>query len=303
MKNEKITVASNYDGSSEGGIEHQGVEVSIGCFTSDKSEHLKLLLQNDNLFEERTGPRGNAFIGSSFLNDLMDVNENYHKNGLITYENEINNDIENLSTDNWCFSGDYNKKASSMVVFDGEDRGLKQEVQKYDDATGEWITTMEDSTSTRSTLKIPKEGFIKMSVRSESLYFYAEGGFPIDKKSINEDYSDDLRFFVQPGIDTIWFGSDFGDFNILHSVYFDGEELGRNFEKEERSGEIYYSTHLLLKDGIVVAWLATNNNSHFFPFGDAGEEWFSSLPCISPYLKENNPEAYEAAVKSLLEKL
>lgn len=33
------------------------------------------------------------------------------------------------------------------------------------------------------------------------------------------------------------------------------------------------------------------------------EEWFSSLPCISPYLKQNDPDAYEAAVKSLLEKL
>ena len=70
--------------------------------------------------------------------------------------------------------------------------------------------------------------------------------------------------------------------------------------KEERSGEIFYSTHLLLKDGIIVAWLATNNNPHFFPFGGAGEEWFSSLPCISPYLKQNDPEAYEAAVKSLI---
>ena len=72
-----------------------------------------------------------------------------------------------------------------------------------------------------------------------------------------------------------------------------------DFEKEERSGEIFYTTHLLLQDGIIVAWLATNNNPHFFPFGDAGEEWFSSLPCISPYLKQNDPEAYEAAVENL----
>ena len=163
-------------------------------------------------------------------------------------------------------------------------------------------------------LKIPKEGLSVVSVRSESLYFYAEGDFPIDKKSINEDYSNDLRFYVQPGIDTIWFGSDFGDFNILHSVYFDGEQLGRDFEKEERSGEIFYTTHLLLQDGIIVAWLATNNNPHFFPFGEeairlrsfynaADEEGRSSLPCISPYTRVNDPEAYEAAVKSLLEKL
>ena len=60
-------------------------------------------------------------------------------------------------------------KASSWVVFDGEDRDLKQEVLKLDDATGEWVTTLEDSTPTRSTLKIPKEGLSVVSVRSESL--------------------------------------------------------------------------------------------------------------------------------------
>ena len=302
MGKEKIIVARNYDSSNTGGIQNHGVEVSIGSLTVEKSEILKSLLKNDDLFEEMKFGF-NTFQGSSFLTELMDVNEHYHKQGMITYESELYDDSEELSTDNWNFGDGCNKKASSWVVFDEEDRGLKKEVRKFDAATGEFVTTWKDSTPTRSTLKIPKEGLSVVSVRSESLCFYAEGDFPTDKKSINEDYSDELRFYVQPGIDTIWLGSDFGDFDILHSVYLDGEELGRNFEKEERSGDIFYSTHLLLQDGIIVAWLATNNNPHFFPFGDAGEEWFSSLPCISPYLKQNDPEAYEAAVKNLLDKL
>ena len=146
----------------------------------------------------------------------------------------------------------------------------------------------------------PKE-FSVVSVRSESLYFYAEGDFPIDKKKINQEYSNDAIFNVQPGIDTIWPGSGFCDFNILHSVFVDDKEIGRNFEKEECEGLLYYSTHLLLKDGIVVAWLATNNNPHFWPFGDEYTE--TSIPCISPYLKKNFPENFEVAVRNLLKKL
>ena len=273
MEKEEIIVARNYDSSSDGGIQHHGVEVSIGRLTGDKSELLKSLLQNESLFEERTF-NFNTYQGSDFLTELMNVNENYHKQGMITYESELYDDPEELSTDNWNINDDEANDKATKVVFDWKA-----------DEQWDW----------GNILKIPKEGLSIVSVRSESLYFYAEGGFPIDKKSINEDYSDDLRFYVQPGIDTIWFGSDFGDFNILHSVFFDGEELVRNFEKEERSGEIFYSTHLLLKDGIIVAWLATNNNPHLFPF----DGQVTDIPCISPYLKQNEPEAYEAAVENL----
>ena len=78
MGKEKIIVARNYDSSSEGGLENHGVEVSIGLLTSDKLEQLKLLLQNDGLFEERTY-RLNNYLGSDFLSDLLDINEYYHK--------------------------------------------------------------------------------------------------------------------------------------------------------------------------------------------------------------------------------
>ena len=38
---EKIIVARNYDSSRDGGIQHHGIEVSIGRLTADKSEILK----------------------------------------------------------------------------------------------------------------------------------------------------------------------------------------------------------------------------------------------------------------------
>ena len=91
--------------------------------------------------------------------------------------------------------------------------------------------------------------------------------------------------------------SDFCGFNLLHSAYVNGEELIRDEDAESEGGNIYYSSHLIIKDGQVIAWLASNNNSHTFPFDYVDSE----IPCISPDLKENDPEAYEAAVKSLID--
>tara|TARA_B100001287_G_scaffold257780_1_gene243653 strand:+ start:2431 stop:3291 length:861 start_codon:yes stop_codon:yes gene_type:complete len=285
MEKEKVIVARNYDSSAEGGIQHHGVEVSIGRLTVEKSELLKTILQNKTLFEEKT-LNFNTFQGSDFLTELMNINEEYHKQGMITYEGELFRysnsswgDSEELSTKNWLFGNDENKNdKATMVVFNW------QEDEQWEEG---------------NILKIPKEGISVVSIRSESLYFYAEGNALSNNKKIIPDISDKPVFDVQPGIDSIWFGLDFGGFNILHSVFVDGEEIERNFEKEERGGQIYYSTHLLFKDGIVIGWLATNNNPHFFPF-DYVE---SSLPCISPYLKNYDPTTYESAIESLLEKL
>ena len=85
-------------------IVHHGVEVSIGRLTSDKSDQLKSLLQNEGLFEDSMYS-GNTFYGSAFLTELMDVNQFYHKHGMITYESELSEDIKGLSTDNWSFDG------------------------------------------------------------------------------------------------------------------------------------------------------------------------------------------------------
>ena len=91
----------------------------------------------------------------------------------------------------------------------------------------------------------------------------------------------------------------FCGFYLLHSAYVNGEELIRDEDAESEAGNIYYSSHLILKDGKVIAWLATNNNSHTFPFDYNDTE----IPCISPNFKESDIEAYEAAVKSLIDML
>ena len=78
-----------------------------------------------------------------------------------------------------------------------------------------------------------------------------------------------------------------------------GEELIRDEDAEGEADNIYYSSHLILKKGKVIAWLASNNNSHTFPFDYNDTE----IPCISPHLKESDPEAYQAAVKSLIDML
>ena len=55
---------------------------SGGC--SGLSYELKFdndLQENDKLFEEMAGKWDETYIGSTYLTDLMDVNEIYHKNG------------------------------------------------------------------------------------------------------------------------------------------------------------------------------------------------------------------------------
>ena len=88
MEKEKIIVARNCE--PEGSpSEYLGAEVSIGLLTAEKITELKLMLQNDKLFEEMAGKWDETYIGSTYLTDLMDVNEIYHKNGLIYYEDPI----------------------------------------------------------------------------------------------------------------------------------------------------------------------------------------------------------------------
>jgi hypothetical protein len=270
MEKEKIIVARNCE--PEGSpSEYLGAEVSIGLLTAEKITELKLMLQNDKLFEEMAGKWDETYIGSTYLTDLMDVNEVYHKNGLIYYEDLSDNggDVYSYSTDNWAFVPAENENWEPNPDFKSPQK-----------------------------VEIEKEGLIVISIRTMDLYFKAQGEFSEEHKIIF-DNTEVAKFKVQTGIDnfhSMMTSSNFCGFNLLHSTYVNGEELIRDEDAEGEADNIYYSSHLILKDGKVIAWLASNNNSHTFPFDYNDTE----IPCISPHFKECDPEAYQVAVKSLI---
>ena len=273
MEKEKIVVARNCE--PEGSpSEYLGAEVSIGLLTAERITKLKSMLQNDKLFEEMAGKWDENYIGSTYLTDLMDVNGSYHKNGLIYFEDLSDNggDIYSYSTDNWAF-----------VPAENEN----------------WEPNTDFKAPTK--IELASDGLVVISIRTMDLYFKAKGEFSEEHKIIF-DNTEVAKFKVQTGIDnfhSIMAASDFCGFNLLHTAYVNGEELIRDEDDEAEGGNIYYSSHLIIKDRKVIAWLASNNNSHTFPFDYID----SKISCISPFLKENDPEAYEAAVKSLLDKL
>jgi len=273
MEKEKIIVARNCE--PEGSpSEYLGAEVSMGLLTVEKITELKSMLQNDKLFEEMAGNWDETYIGSTYLTDLMDVNGIYHKNGLIYYEDLSDNggDIYSYSTDNWAFIPPENENWEPNPDFKSPQK-----------------------------VEIEEEGLMVISIRTMDLYFKAKGEFSEEHKIIF-DNTEVAKFKVQTGIDnfhSMMTSSNFCGFNLLHSAYVNGEELIRDEDAEGEADNIYYSSHLILKKGKVIAWLASNNNSHTFPFDYNDTE----IPCISPHLKECDPEAYQAAVKSLLDKL
>ena len=270
MEKEKIIVARNSypEGSPS---EYLGAEVSIGLLTAERITELKSMLQNDKLFEEMAGKWDETYIGSTYLTDLMDVNEVYHKNGLIYYEDLSDNggDVYSYSTDNWAFVPPENENWEPNPDFKSPQK-----------------------------VEIEEKGLMVISIRTMDLYFKAKGEFSEEHKIIF-DNTEVAKFKVQTGIDnfhSMMTSSNFCGFNLLHSAYVNGEELIRDEDAEGEADNIYYSSHLILKDGKVIAWLASNNNSHTFPFDYNDTE----IPCISPHLKECDPEAYQAAVKSLI---
>lgn len=271
MEKEKIIVARNCE--PEGSpSEYLGAEVSIGLLTVEKITELKSMLQNDKLFEEMAGKWDETYIGSTYLTDLMDVNEVYHKNGLIYYEDLSDNggDIYSYSTDNWAFVPAENENWEPNPDFKSPQK-----------------------------VEIEEKGLMVISIRTMDLYFKAKGEFSEEHKIIF-DNTEVAKFKVQTGIDNFHYmmtSSNFCGFNLLHSAYVNGEELIRDEDAEGEADNIYYSSHLILKDGKVIAWLASNNNSHTFPFDYNDTE----IPCISPHLKESDTEAYQAAVKSLID--
>ena len=273
MGKEKIIVARNSE--PEGSpSEYLGAEISIGLLSSEKITELKSLFENEKIFKEMAGKWDETYIGSTYLTDLMDINELYHKNGLIYYEDLSDNggDIYSHSTDNWAFVPSENENWEPNPDFKSPQK-----------------------------IEMETEGLIVISIRTMDLYFKAKGVFS-DEHKIIFDNTELAKFKVQTGIDnfhSIMAASDFCGFNLLHSSYVNGEELIRDEDDEAEGGNIYYSSHLIIKDRKVIAWLASNNNSHTFPFDYVD----SKIPCISPFLNENDTEAYEAAVKSLLDKL
>ena len=273
MKNKKIIVARNNepDGSPS---EYLGAEISIGKLSSEKITELKSLFENEKFFEEMVGMWDETYIGSTFLTDLMDVNEVYHKNGLIYYEDLDDNggDTYSYSTDNWSFVPSENEN---------------------------WEPNPDFKAPTK--IELASDGLFVISIRTMDLYFKAKGEFSEEHKVILDD-TELPKFKVQTGVDnfhSMMSASGFCGFCLLHSAFVNGEELIRDEDAESEAGNIYYSSHLIIKDGAVIAWLASNNNSHTFPFDYVDSE----ISCISPYLKEDDSDAYQTAVKSLIDAL
>lgn len=168
--------------------EYLGAEVSIVLFSQAKISELKALLRNNKLFEEMTGMWDKSYTGSTYLTDLMDVSEVYHKTGLIYYE-ELSETHDNeisgaTSRDNWVFAEDW-----------GWDEVPFRE-PKY--------------------IEIPQEGFVILNLRTQDFYFKANGEFPIDKKISDTDLGIEDKFIVQPGTDVF----SLGDYGFPYFKYY-----------------------------------------------------------------------------------
>jgi hypothetical protein len=266
MKKEKVIVARNSE-SENSASQYLGAEVSIGKLSLEKQAELKEHLQSGNFFTEMAGMWGETYMGSEFLTDLMDVNDIYHKNGIIFYEDtgELN-DVESLSTDNW-------------------------EVNDLEDENWEPRRDSEGNTYAKK-IKIPEEGVIVLNIRLQDLYFIAEGEFPIDYKSDAENFLVDLYQ------DTIGKGFIPGfDFILMHTASINSEPMTRDEDAEAKAGNIYYNTHFVFKDGEFIGWLSSNNDAFGFPFDIID----SSPSCINPV--SLHTAEYDWAVKSLLDKL
>ncbi len=276
--------------------EYLGAEVTMGTLTEENISDLIQLITNDNLFENLSTDEEDPHLWSQFLCDWLGIDNLYHRSGLIYYDNlkDEASDKYSHSTDNWVFGvDDYN-------------------LSSYYD----WgLCVILKSPIWNSVLKIYSKGIVKLSFEIKDLYFFAEGDFTEDHKGIcyvsnlseNDTkskftYTEQFGFNIRKGIDSfhpLMNNLGFCGFNLLHSVYVHGRELTRVREFEENN-QIHGDAHLLFKNGKLIAWLSNNNHfEHIFPFCNSVVD----IPCISPYLKLNHPEEYEAAVINLIDKL
>jgi len=91
----------------------------------------------------------------------------------------------------------------------------------------------------------------------------------------------------------------FGGFSLLTSAFVGGTELERGDVDEHMGGAIYDSNHLLIRDGEVIGWLASNNEEFKFPFADLDND----VTCICPNLKQEDSAMFDWAVQDLVTKL
>ena len=274
---EEIRVA--YNSQPEGSpTEYLGAEISIGYLPAEKIDQLKSQLESNTLFEEMQGFLGGKFEGSPLLQDFMDINDIYHKNGLIYYEDVFEcTDTNEYSTANWYRLSD----------------------EYFDNATDTWVKDPDYNDS--AMVRIQEDGIIVLSLRTMDLYFKAIGVLPETLKT-DRNIEGISAFKVMLGIDSfhsLFADFDFSGFNLLHSASVGGIELVRDEDSEAEAGNIYYSTHFIFKSGVLIGWLATNNEEHGFPFNYTETD----LPCISPYLHISDPDNYKIGIRNLIETL
>jgi|TARA_B110000971_G_scaffold158332_1_gene161712 hypothetical protein len=298
MEKEKVVVAMSNEPGDLSVCQNLGAEISIGRIPLEKQTELKQALQSGSFFTERTY-KGKTYMGSDFLNDLMDINDIYHKNGILFYEEEMmdTKDPESLSTDNWASKG-----SEGEWLKDGE---MSLDTYSYYGTPG---------ISTLNKVEIPKEGVVVLNLRLEDGYFVANGEFNIDDKIDFWDNSLKAKRKKFP----VGLHFDFVDWNeykvsnngfwfeLLHSASINGELLTRDEVQEEMAGgsNIYYTSHFIFKDGEFIGWLTSNNREKSFPFHEE-----DGLPqSISPNLTKSEFDSSDWAwdvspVKNLLDKL
>jgi hypothetical protein len=276
MQKEKVIVALSNE--PEGSIcQYLGAEISLGKMSLEKQVELKQALLTGSFFTEMAGNFGSTYVGSDFLNELMNLNEIYHKNGILCYEDTGGaTDPKSLSTNNWS--------------------------EDFD------VSTYKD-------VKIPQEGVIVLNLRTEDCYFVANGEFNVDSKI--DLWDDSLKtkrtqFPVGLNLDSVSFydylgGENSLNFSLMHSASINGELLTRDELQEEMEGgsNSYFSSHFIFKDGEFIGWFTSENNSQkSFPFHEDDGLPESINPNLPKQQYDSSAWQYDdSPVKSLLDKL
>jgi hypothetical protein len=256
-----------------------GAEVAIGMLTKSHINRLRSDLDKEQLFTKTTNFWGEDIFKSDHLRDLMDVSDKYHQNGLLFFE-DIDDECEDsneYSTDNWVMtnSEDPSYRSPNIVEFDG---------------AGDVIV---------------------VSIRLMDLYFQATGYVEADQKvELGEEIgfhprggcSEGSRFHVSIGVDDFFYLMEelgFGGFSLLTNAFVGDTELERGDTDEYMEGAMYDTNHLLIRDGEVIGWLASNNGEFMFPFADLDND----VTCICPKLMQEDSAMFDWAVQDLVTKL